>query len=417
MPKPRASGLETATARRRLEPRKKPYYVTVSPGVALGYRRNAGPGTWSVRRTGDGADWVKRIGLADDLEAADGSHVLNYWKAIDAARALARGRTDDPATVKAPVTVAQAVDRYEADLEARGGATANAQRVRKHLTPSLATKPVMLLDADDLRTWRDGLIAKGMKPATVNRTRGPLRAALELAARLDKRISNRAAYKDGLEGLRGATSARRVVLPDADVLRIVATAEQEESEPEFGALVDVLAQTGCRISQAARLDCEDLQTGAEPRLMLPASYKGRAGAEKGRRKTPVPIPSYLAERLAALRGARAGDAPLLRKADGSRWLTANRSEHWPIFRGIVERAGLDPDLITCYALRHSSICRQLLRGVPIAVVAKTHDTSPDEIQQHYAAYILDVASDALLRRGLLEPNTDNVVNLPVSTRA
>jgi hypothetical protein len=44
MPKPRAAKLETATARRRLEVRKKPVWTTISPGIGLGYRRNAGPG-------------------------------------------------------------------------------------------------------------------------------------------------------------------------------------------------------------------------------------------------------------------------------------------------------------------------------------------------------------------------------------
>ena len=90
MPKSRAAKLETATARRRLPARRKPYYTTISPGIALGYRRNIGGGSWSARCTGQGADWIKRIGLADDLEPADGKYVLTYWQAIDMARALAR---------------------------------------------------------------------------------------------------------------------------------------------------------------------------------------------------------------------------------------------------------------------------------------------------------------------------------------
>src|SRR6516164_3941408 len=73
MPKPRAAKLETATARRHLAVRKKPYWTTISPGVGLGYRRCAGPGTWSVRSTdGHGSDWIKRIALADDFEPSDG---------------------------------------------------------------------------------------------------------------------------------------------------------------------------------------------------------------------------------------------------------------------------------------------------------------------------------------------------------
>ena len=98
MPKPRASKLESATARRRLEVRRKPYYATVSPGIQLGYRRNIGGGSWSVRCIAQGADWIKKIALADDLEPADGKHVLTYWQAIDMARALARRQpgADEP---------------------------------------------------------------------------------------------------------------------------------------------------------------------------------------------------------------------------------------------------------------------------------------------------------------------------------
>src|SRR5262249_11429570 len=56
MPKPRAPKLETATARRRLDVRKKPYWTQLSPGIALGYRRNEGAGTWSVRVADGGVE-------------------------------------------------------------------------------------------------------------------------------------------------------------------------------------------------------------------------------------------------------------------------------------------------------------------------------------------------------------------------
>ena len=96
MPKPRSAKLETPTARRRLEVRKKPYWTTISPGIHLGYRRNAGAGTWSVRVADSGAEWVKRIAVADDLEPASPPHVLSYWQAIDVARSLARRQPGDP---------------------------------------------------------------------------------------------------------------------------------------------------------------------------------------------------------------------------------------------------------------------------------------------------------------------------------
>ena len=79
-------------------------------------------------------------------------------------------------------------------------------------------------------------------------------------------------------------------------------------------------------------------------------------------------------------------------------------DHRNLFRRAVERAGLDPDKVTSYALRHSSIVRALLGSVPVAVVAQQHDTSVREIEAHYAAYILD-HSDALSRRALLDTSS------------
>jgi hypothetical protein len=181
MPKPRTPKLETATARRRLSVRKKPYWTTISPGIGLGYRRNAGPGTWSVRSTdGHGADWIKRLGLADDFEPADGSSVLSYWQALDAARAAARGVADEGGN--RPVTVAEALTLYANDLRARGGNPGNAEHVRGHLSAGLLARLVSALTATELKRWRDSLLAKGLTASSVNRTRTSLRAALNLAA-------------------------------------------------------------------------------------------------------------------------------------------------------------------------------------------------------------------------------------------
>ena len=175
-------------------------------------------------------------------------------------------------------------------------------------------------------------------------------------------------------------------------------------------LVEVLAQTGARVSQVARLRCADLQADrADPRLLMPTSYKGRGQKEK--QHVPVPITAALAAVLVELKADRPHDAPLLLKSDGNRWLEINKSEHWELFRTVAERAGFDPDLITTYALRHSSICRALINGVPVSVVAKLHDTSSREIEAHHAAYILDVAGDVLSRKGLLRPEAPAAGNV------
>ena len=251
MPKPRAAKLETASARRKLAVAKKPYYAKIAPGIHLGYRRNEGAGTWSVRAAdGAGGEWLKRIALADDLEPAAPPHVLNYWQALDTARKLARRQPGAPEDESRPLTVTEALDRYRADLRARGGAVYNAKRARIHLTGALLSKPVALLSATELKRWRDGLLAKGLVPASVNRTCTTLRAALELAAAHDHRIANTRAFKVGLAVLPDAQRARNVVLDDATVLRLVAAAYAHDRK--LGLLADTLAVTGARPIQAVR---------------------------------------------------------------------------------------------------------------------------------------------------------------------
>jgi integrase len=395
LPKPRATKLETATARRRLATRKKPYWVTISPGISLGYRRNAGAGTWSVRVTdGHGADWIKRLALADDYEPADGSHVLNYWAAIDAARALARGQDGDDGG--RPATIAEALDRYEADLRVRGGDAYNAAHVRVHLTASLLAKPVQLLTAVELRHWRDSLLAKGLTASTVNRIRTGLKAALSLAASLDDRITNARAWRVGLAALPDANTPRGdVVLADAQVGDLIACAHALDAH--FGLFVAVLA-LGVRASQAARLTVGDLQ---RDRLMMPTSKKGRG--TKVIRRYPVPIPPSLAKALTSNVCGRPADAPLLVRNDGLPWgYGRNSHKQRDLFRATAANAGLDPDRVTPYSLRHSAIVRMLRRNVPIRLVASLCDTSAAIIERNYSAFIAHHA-DELARSALLEP--------------
>jgi len=417
MPKPRNARLESATARRKLAVRKKPYWTTISPGIALGYRRNEGAGTWSVRVADSGAEWVKRIAVADDLEAATPPHVLSYWQAIDQARALARRQPGEPIDESRPVTVSEALTCYEKDLLARGGSPYNAQHPRLHLPASILNKPVAMLGATELTKWRDSLLAKGLAPTTVNRTKTGLRAALELAAKHDPRIANQRAWKVGLAALPDAHVSRNVILDDATVRRIVAAAY--EHDRALGVLVEVAAVTGARISQLARLEVADLQSdGAQPRLLMPLSAKGRTRNKRHERR-PVPITPALASALKQEAAGRPSDAPLLLRHNGERWGHGRRRHHRNDFRAVAAAAGLDPDQVTLSALRHSSIVRMLVSNTPIRIVATLHDTSVKMIEHTYSRHIAS-HSDEIARRALLDttqPATDNVVALPGGRRA
>jgi len=412
--KPRAQKLETASARRKLPISKKPVYVKLAPNVRVGYRRNEGPGTWSVRVTGPGIDWVKRIGLADDFEVASPPAVLNFWQARDAARRLARRQPGDDADDSRPITVNEALAAYEADLTARGGDPYNAKRARLHVPASLASKPVALLRSADLCRWRDGLIEKGLARDTVNRVRTCVRAALTLAAKRDKRVSNRHVWEDDFDALPNATEARNVILADDVVGKLITAAF--ERDRKLGLFLQVIAETGARPSQTVRLEARDLDA-ANSRLLMPRSGKGHAHkrAAKMVERVPVPISHALTTLLAQEAKERPAHARLLTRSNGEPWGYRRSDLYRDDFRAVVEAVGLDPDEVTPYALRHSAISRSLLRGVPVTLVADLTDTSEREIRKHYAKLIAHHA-DEIARKGLLqiEPPSpaDNIVVLP-----
>jgi integrase len=381
----RSPKLETRSARLRLPIRGKPYFIKLARGLALGYRRTKTAGTWVLRVTQDGADWTDKIGTADDHEEA-GPGVLTYDEAQARARIVARGGEPNGDN-----SVEGALKRYEADLNTRGGDVNNAQRARCHLTEKLGRKAVGALTSGELRAWRDGLKTK-MTAASVVRTCATLKAALNLAAATDERITNQAAWKVGLAAIPGAGESRNVILDDKEVRAIVA-AGYKASE-EFGEFVDVIAVTGARPSQAARLKGDDVQLGRQPHLMMPVSRKGSREKKVAHRR--VPITEALAQRLKGRKGT------LLLRPGGAPWAG---NSHSVSFAKIVKDAGLDPSVVTIYALRHTSIVRQLLANVPVRVVAALHDTSVVMIERTYSKYIADHA-DELARATLPETSAE-----------
>jgi integrase len=372
--------------------RKKPYFETIAPGISLGYRRNQGAGAWMVRAAdGKGGNWTKGFAVADDFEASNQKSVLNYEEAQNEARKLARAGGVSASSghdTGRPLLVGDAIDIYETDLMMRGGNKNNACQLRIHLSPRLARKPVSMLVDSDLRNWRNDLITvAGLKVASANRHAKSMKAALTLAARGDKRITNNSEWRNGLSKLPDDNNARNVILEDDVVLAVVSTAY--DIKHLLGVWCQTLSETGNRESQIKRCEVKDLQTDrVNPRLLVPSSFKGKN--RKITRK-PLPITVELANHLMKF---AAGKKP------GERLLPKLGVELSKQFRPVVERLKLDSD-VTPYSLRHSSVVRMLLKGIPTRLVASVHDTSVVEIERTYSHYIVSDTTESILRGSLL----------------
>ena len=121
--------------------------------------------------------------------------------------------------------------------------------------------------------------------------------------------------------------------------------------------------------------------------------------------------SYKIAQKAAAAG-RPASAPLLTRANGTAWRPEIADHRDPFER--AARAAKLPAGMTLYSLRHSSIARALLRGLPVKIVADWHDTSVGQIEAHYGRFIKH-HYDELVRGALLDTTptspADKVVTL------
>ena len=217
--------------------------------------------------------------------------------------------------------------------------------------------------------------------------------------------------KAGLATVDAETAQARdkAALPDADIRRIVqaaATVDAEDNwEGDLLRMVLVLSATGARFSQVKRNAVGDVQI-AQGRLMVPTSRKGRG--KKKASHIGVRIGSDVIEAMRPAIAGRRAKEPLLerwrhkqKKATEDqppRWVRdgrgpwLNASELGRPWAKIIKLAGLPADTVP-YALRHSSIVRQLRSGLPVRLVAALHDTSARMIELHYSAAIVDALDE------------------------
>jgi integrase len=427
----RDSRLDSRTAREKLKPSGKPYFRPLELNLHLGYRKGKHGGKWVMRRyIGDEKYVVETIGAADDFADADGAEVLTFHQAQAKARERAQALAEEAriASLGPAITVRTAIEDYltardtrEAKDHGDRGLKRDARsRLRKHVLKAdkkLAAKPLAALTTNDLAKWREDLrMAAGSAQRTVN----DFKAALNAAARRAKAAlpaTIRDTIKDGLATVNAAPAAAREaqVLPDADVRAIISAACEIDAEGEWegdlGRVVLVLAATGARFSQIARMTVADVQV-AQERLMIPVSRKGRG--VKNSSHVGVRVGDDVLASLAKATAGRKGSEPLLLRP---RWqpVSAMRWEKGPRgpwhsaaeltrpWAAIIKWAGLAVGTIP-YALRHSSIVRGLRVGLPVRLVAALHDTSSAMIERHYAAFIVD-AMDELSARAVVPLTT------------
>lgn len=397
------------------------HWRAIDPDIHLGYRRGARGGKWLVRwYLGDQRYNQSTLGTADDSALADGQTCFSFHQAKNLALRTVETKRTEATLVATGVmpTVEAAVMSYVAMRDARyarqggtGRSDAN-RRLTKHVLSDKALGSTALQDlrVSHLKAWRKGLPA-ALKSSTIRRLCNDFRAALNAQVagdqeRLPADISGRIALGLSADEDSEPVARDKQALPDDDVRRIIAAAREIDDEDGWSGdlirMIVVLAATGTRYSQARRLQVGDLQR-EQLRLLMPTSRKGRgakkvthtavrigrdvadtlAEASEGR---PLGEPLLLRWRHREVKGVAGAGRPTWERERRGPWGTS--SELARPWAKIAKRAELPPSIVP-YALRHSSIVRQLRKGLPVQLVARAHDTSAAIIEKHYAAAIID----------------------------
>jgi integrase len=400
------ASLATRSARLRLPVTSKPYWRVIEQRLHLGYRRRATGGTWIARRRNDeGIYRESKLGLADDLQDANGDTILDFSQAQRVARLwcskeqrLASGYSAVP---DGPYTVARAMADYSEDYRRRGGKSVDDMDsvVRRNILPTLGKLPVAKLTPQLLRHWHRGIgerarywrsrqgaaanfapfdpkDAEDVRRASANRMLTYLKAALNLAWR---------------NGLVPSDDAWRRVKPfrsvEAPLVRYLSTDEmarlRNACSGGFRDLVYLALLTGCRYGELCRFKVADYNADVGTLTVRIA---------KGGKVRHVTLTAEADSFVAGLAAGRSPDEPLLRRHDGRPW---KRAEQVRPMREACARAGIVPN-VGFHVLRHTHASLLAMRAAPMAVIARQLGHADTRMtEKHYAHLAPNYVADTI----------------------
>jgi integrase len=427
----RNAKLDSRSARAKLASRREPYWVVISKGCALGYRKGAGGGTWIARYRDDaGKQHYNAMGAADDAMDADGGGLsLTYADAQRIAdqwfKLAARG-FEEAAPQTGPYTVSDALADYLAAYVRRGGKAESIVRNNADalIIPALGDIPVAKLTRRRIEAWHGKLTETGPRlrtkagkpqkfremddsPEAVRRRRSTSNRVLTvLKAALNHAVNERRAESDEawrtVKPFREVDAARVRYLSDDESRRLVNAAT-----PEFRPLVQAALLTGCRYGELTALTV--------------SAYNADAGTVHIRvSKSGKPRHVVLTEEgkrfFAAVALGKPANALFFTGDDGKAW--GKSHQHRP-FKAACKAAQVAD--MTFHELRHTYASRLAMNAVPLAVIAAQLGHSDTRmVEKHYghmsAGYVADTVRAAFGDLGIV-PKDSNVSGLHDSSRA
>lgn len=387
--------IDTVDSRGKLKARAEPYWVRLSSGCALGFRKmtSASTGSWIARyRSAETEKREKRsLGEFDNMPPS-----LRFDAAKKAAEVwfshLGKGGTNET------VTVGLACKRYVQHVRThRGDQPANdlEMRFKRWVYDDRTLTDVDLTKLTKIRveSWRKAMattpvkvnrdkrvvpVTRARSASSVNRDISALRAALNYAHD-DGAVTTDMAWRVALRPSKNADGRRNAYIDIQQRRLLIDSAPRDLAEFLSG-----LSSVPLRPGALAALKVSSFET----RLSVLTIGKDKAGQDRR-----IKLPPTTAAMFLGFCQGRSSTEPIFRRQDGQVW---NKDAWKKPMKPAVMAAGLPAD-VTAYTLRHSVITDLVTGGLDLLTVAQLSGTSVAMIERHYGHLRADHAAAALAK--------------------
>jgi integrase len=338
----------------------------------------------------------RAIGVADDVQVADGKQVLDFDQAQDVARRAAKQVVDSDSRDLSPVTVNEVMAEYlEWIKEQWKSAATTATTINAHIEPKLGKRTISSLNTRQLRKWHSDL-AKAparirgktntrpldladpeelrRRRATANRVLTVLKAALNYAFR-ESYVDDDTAWRR-VKPFHNVDAPRVRFLTVTEAKRLVNCCDTDLRQLVRGALF-----TGARYGELTALRDEDYDEAGSIYIRDSKSGKSRH----------IPLNDEGQGFFEEVTAGRAASERLFLRDNGEPWGKNHQARQ---LRDAAIKAKLDG--VSFHTLRHTYGSFLAAEGVPLQVIAAAlghSDTRTTE--KHYAHLQPDHVANAI----------------------
>lgn len=378
--------IQTVNDRSKLPQRADPYWLRLSKGCYLGFRKTEvnTTGTWLARYQPDsGKREFKSLSSFDSITGAE-----RFDAASKAAMTWFEHMGKGGANLS--LTIQDVCQRYIDQLRATGKASAATDAARRFNVyvlndDRLAKTDIQKLTQAQVIKWRKSLADTPAKAganrggkrtdSSLNRDITPFRSALN-AALHSGFVSSSFAWERPLLPIADADGQRDVYL---DTTQRKALAECAPSD--LATLIQAMSLLPVRPGAMARLKVSDFDGRINTLRVQKDKTVGRT----------IALPPDTAMFFEALTTNKQAVDYLLTRDGGKAW---DKDSWKKPFKAAAKTAGLT-DGVTLYALRHSVITDLVHRGLDLLTVGQVSGTSQRMIEKHYGHLVSEQSRKAL----------------------